>query len=415
MKSKMQRRRRNWGDSRKNQVIGIALITAISVLGDAMLLIALPIYWEEAGLVSLWQVGVLLSVNRFIRLPVNPLIGLFYQHFQRRTGILIAVYLAVATTASYGLLSNFWLLVWMRALWGIAWSFLRLGGYLIVIEASTDSNRGQYVGLYNGLWGLGGLTGMLVGGILIDQTSFLLTACLFAFIGLTAIPVVYWLIPAKTEHTSSSSRVKGWGKGWNSGRIWLVLVTGGAVGIMVFGLFASTLSQLLASRFPSSWSVSGLTIGAASLAGFIQAVRWAWDPFLAPKIGKLLNHSRAMFRSLLVVLFSGGAMFIIIGNSMTLTILIPALLLFQLTSTGFVTTSDTLAASTAAKTDRVKMMTAYTITVDVGAALGPLISFWLMDISSIALVYTLAGSLLLLFGVGWLLVFIRKDHPLLQE
>lgn len=45
-----------------------------------MLYVALPIYWETAGLESIWQVGVLLSINRFIRLPFNPLISWMYKH-----------------------------------------------------------------------------------------------------------------------------------------------------------------------------------------------------------------------------------------------------------------------------------------------------------------------------------------------
>ncbi|WP_257348821.1 hypothetical protein [Pseudalkalibacillus decolorationis] len=39
-------------------VILIALITAVCLLGDTMLYIVLPIYWESFGLTALWQVGV---------------------------------------------------------------------------------------------------------------------------------------------------------------------------------------------------------------------------------------------------------------------------------------------------------------------------------------------------------------------
>ncbi|MDV2687405.1 hypothetical protein RYX56_23955, partial [Alkalihalophilus lindianensis] len=56
-------------------VISISLVTAICLVGDSMLYIALPIFWKEVGLDSLWQVGILLSINRFIRLPFNPIIG----------------------------------------------------------------------------------------------------------------------------------------------------------------------------------------------------------------------------------------------------------------------------------------------------------------------------------------------------
>ncbi|WP_245693645.1 hypothetical protein [Sediminibacillus halophilus] len=180
------------------------------------------------------------------------------------------------------------------------------------------------------------------------------------------------------------------------------------MGIMVFGLFASTLSQLIAENVSENWSVGGFAVGAATIAGVIQAIRWGWDPFVAPLIGKALKTSRVMVKTLLVVLFSGGIVFIFLGNAASLSVLLPALLVFQLISTAFVTTSDTMAASTAAKTDRVKMMTAYTIVVDIGAAIGPLISFFLLDITSIALVYTLAGGLLLVVGLSWLVVYVRN-------
>lgn len=54
---------------RHSNIVTIALVTAFCLLGDSMLYIALPIYWEEAGLDALWQVGILLAINRFVRLP----------------------------------------------------------------------------------------------------------------------------------------------------------------------------------------------------------------------------------------------------------------------------------------------------------------------------------------------------------
>lgn len=83
----------------------------------------------------------------------------------QQTGIFVAVLLAIISTFSYGVLKGFWLLLLMRILWGVAWSFLRLGGYLTVIACSDKTTRGQFIGLYNGLWGLGALGGMLIGGV----------------------------------------------------------------------------------------------------------------------------------------------------------------------------------------------------------------------------------------------------------
>lgn len=63
----------------------VALVTALSLLGDSMLYIALPLYWDQVGLESLWQVGVLLSINRFVRLPIAP----FYLVIEMESGLLL--------------------------------------------------------------------------------------------------------------------------------------------------------------------------------------------------------------------------------------------------------------------------------------------------------------------------------------
>ncbi|WP_267206656.1 MFS transporter [Salinibacillus xinjiangensis] len=395
--------------SAKKRVVGIALITAIAVMGDSMLFVVLPIYWQDFGLRALWQIGVLLSINRFIRLPINPLVGMFYQKFQLRTGVLIALGLTVLTTMSYGILQHFWLLVLMRALWGVAWSLLRLGGYLTVIDVANDQSRGQYVGLYNGLWGIGGLVGMLAGGLLVDQTSILFVTSLFGALGVLAIPAVWFLVPVSrrtdqedNKETSTISKSK-----WVSKYVVMVLVTGVAMGFIVFGLFASTLSPLIERVYMNEWNLLQMTIGAATLAGIVQAIRWGWDPFVAPLIGKWLDASKTMLRILLIPLFGGGLLFIVLGNLQSLFILLIALLIFQLLSTMFVTTTDTLAASAAAQTDRVKIITAHTIVVDIGAALGPLISFIIIEFYSLTTVYYIAGMLLILLGVGWLYFYKR--------
>ena len=50
----------------------ISLATAFSLLGDQMLYSVLPTYFTEIGLMP-YQVGLVLSANRFIRLITNHL------------------------------------------------------------------------------------------------------------------------------------------------------------------------------------------------------------------------------------------------------------------------------------------------------------------------------------------------------
>ena len=87
---------------RSKNIVTIALVTACCLLGDSMLYIALPIYWREAGLDGLWQVGILLAVNRFVRLPLNPIVGKIYGKISLKAGLMFAVFLSIITTVGYG-------------------------------------------------------------------------------------------------------------------------------------------------------------------------------------------------------------------------------------------------------------------------------------------------------------------------
>lgn len=101
-------------------IVIIALVTAACLVGDSMLYVVLPTHWQDMGLSSLWQIGIILSVNRLIRLPLNPLVSYLYRKISARNGILIALSLAVITTAGYGIVNNFYIFILLRCLWGFA-------------------------------------------------------------------------------------------------------------------------------------------------------------------------------------------------------------------------------------------------------------------------------------------------------
>ncbi len=174
------------------QVIVISLITAACLIGDSMLYIVLPICFAQAGLSSLWEVGIILSVNRLVRLPLNPIVGWLYRHISDRTGIFIATVLATITTFSYAFADGFAVWLLLRCLWGIAWTLLRLGGFYCILNVSSDDNRGYFMGLYNGLYRIGSLAGMLLGGIFADWLGFSVTCMLFG--ACTAVTIVLGLI-----------------------------------------------------------------------------------------------------------------------------------------------------------------------------------------------------------------------------
>ncbi|CEI82279.1 hypothetical protein BN997_02139 [Oceanobacillus oncorhynchi] len=62
------------------------------------------------------------------------------------------------------------------------------------------------MGLYNGLWGLGGLAGMLAGGFLADQLPISFVTTLFALAAVAVFPFIFKLVP-KNNTTAEKDTV----------------------------------------------------------------------------------------------------------------------------------------------------------------------------------------------------------------
>jgi MFS family permease len=402
----------------KKQVVAIALITTVSLLGNAMLYIVLPVYWREFGLDALWQIGVLLSFNRFLRLPLGPVTGWLYRRITRRSAVMLAVALAAVTTWSYGYLHGFWALLLMRGLWGAAYSILRLGGQLTVISASTDTTRGEMTGTYNGLWGLGHLVGLLVGGFWADAVGVEGVCLLFAVMAVGATPFVWRYVPAEKEigFDGGSVEVKAvQAVGKTDPAVLRLLVSAVLVSMIFFGLLTATLSRLFEIRGLDSLELAGWSLGAATLAGVIQSARNLWDPFLAPWFGHLTDGARGRLRLYLPALAVGAIAFAAVGLDLPVAAWIGLLLLLQLLGTIVTTLTDALAADIAAARpqSRVRVLTCYSVCIDLGAAIGPVLAFLCEERIGLPTLYVAAGCVLLVVLVIWS-GHRRREQPLVH-
>ncbi|MCM3111785.1 MFS transporter [Lederbergia lenta] len=385
----------------KKSVIIIALITAVSVLGNEMLFIVMPIYWKFFGLTSIWQIGVLLSANRIIRLPINSLVGLCYEKMSKRSGLLLAVILAVISTFSYGVFKGFGVLLAMRILWGIAWSFLRLGGYLTVISSSDQKTRGHFIGLYNGLWGLGTLFGMLIGGIFTEIIGIRTITTIFAILGICSIPFVIRYVPNKTADEGMEKKKTQPSVNVNRKQLLSVLLSGLLVAFVVYGIFTSTLSKVIEHQIGDSLVFLTYTVGAVAIAGVLQSFRMGLDPFLAPLIGKLSDQKFGRVPILIFALSLGTICLFIIPINTPFIAFLFIILVFQLVSTLLITTSDSMAADLSSDYSSVKTMTHYTLFVDFGSALGPLISYFVIDFIGLHWLYWSTGIIMIFLIVFW--------------
>lgn len=369
-----------------------------------MLYVVLPIYWREVGLMSLFEVGILLSVNRLVRIPLGPLIGKWYERSGVRTGLIIAVMLTLATTAGYAL-QGFWIWLVLRCLWGIAWTFLRLGAYTLIISVSTEHNRGQLMGMFNGLHRLGSLGGMVAGALLVAQFGMQATSLLFAALVLPALALIFVYIrqsnPSDVEMSFAPLVVKT--PLWKKGSVLVTLMSGLLLAMAYQGVFASTLSRLIELRQPVT-VVGGIVIGAAVMASIFQGARWGWEPWAAPWFGRL---SDAYGRKPLLVgtMFAAGLLFVLLHTPISFAWWVLMLLGIQLTATILTTLMDTWAADEASRqSNSTAMMTMYSVVTDMGAALGPLLAYWMDGSFGLDLMYGGIALVMLLMGMVWLRV-----------
>ena len=149
--------------------LGIA--SALSLLGDSTLYTALPSHTAAAG-ITVGAVGIILSANRLVRIFINSPMGSAYDRFGRRRPFVVAIILAVFSTLCYAVLEDFWSLLASRIVWGVAWAFILVGGYSMVLDITTKANRGRTSGVYQAALRMGGLVGMLCGGFLTDTVGY---------------------------------------------------------------------------------------------------------------------------------------------------------------------------------------------------------------------------------------------------
>ena len=393
-------------------IVIVALITAISLFGDSMLYIALPIFWEEAGLNSIWQVGILLSINRFIRLPFNPLIGWLYHKISLKTGFIIAIILGSLTTLGYGLLNGF--IAWMilRGIWGIAWSFFRIGGLSVIALHAEESNRGKSMGLYNGIYRLGSLVGMLAGGILVPIIGLDIVSVIFGCMTLSGLPLILiYMKNRSSENKSTSENAEQKTKllDYITKRNLAIIITGFCVTLLIQGVLTSTLSSVLEHHHGERIQLFGTILNVTFLSGVILSVRWVWEPFLGERFGHWSDGEKGRTPLLLITLVITSITFGLLSSNFSIILFIMIIFIVLIGATALTTIVDAIALDASKTTNVVSFLTTYSVVQDLGAAIGPFISFILLGLDN-GIVYIYVGGAGILLGLVflWLPSYLRE-------
>jgi MFS family permease len=384
-------------------VFAVSLAAAATLLGDSLLYAVLPTIWQRLGL-ELWMVGVLLSANRFVRLLTNPIAGRVVERFGVRVPFVVAVFASVVTTAAYGLVVGFALLLAARLAWGLCWSFLRLGGFLVALESAGPTQRGYFLGFYNGVARLGTLVAVLFGGVMTDQLGFANTTAIFAGLTLLAALVISRerLDPVQGSPAApppapqlDAPRPAIWPLGFAA------LMNGTTGSILV----VATLGLLLVERFGETIRLEQIVIGAASLNGGLLGLRFLLDLVWAPAAGHLSDR---MGRAGVVIAASGLAAAGLVGLSMPggLAWTAATALAVFVASTALRATLDAIAGDLSAPSQPSRAVSRYANWSDLGAAIGPLAAYQLIGPLGLPAVYQI-GAIGMVLTAGLALAALR--------
>lgn len=389
---------------RANRTLFAGALVAVSLFGDSYLYAVLPIHYAEAG-IGLVAVGWLLSVNRWVRFFTNPLAGVVGPRLGWGWAFAGALWLAAITTAGYGVLKGLGALLVVRALWGLCWSFLRLGGMAAVLADSPRGRRGRLMGLFTGVFRLGSVVGVAAGGYLADRLGYGTTAVLFG--AATALgAVVASLPPALAGKWGSPGRASvavgptgGMHTHWlpTTGPELAACFSASMLQFVVSGLVTGTLGLLVKERLGADIAAGPWVLGAATVTGLLLGTRFLIDLVVGPAAGHWADRrGRGVALGAATVVVVGGLVVLGLANSLAV-IALAALVLFA-AGTGATAMLDAWAGDLAGKAPG-RFLPAYNTWLDLGAATGPIAGYYLAAQFGLAAAYA-SGVVALLLAAG---------------
>lgn len=332
-----------------------------------------------------YQVGLILSVNRWIRLLTNTLAERMCRRYNLTLLFGVALAAGAATTAAYGVSSSFTILLAARMAWGLCWSFIRQIGLTTVADTTQRFRLGRMTGLYNGVSRLGSVTGNALGGLLTDAVGFTTTLLAFGAASLFGVPLgtaARRAVPHTVERDSPRVRLRKADAG--------LLLCGVMTGSVGPGMMMATLGMVLKSTVGESVTVLGTVVGVATLSGLLLASRWVTDGLGAPLLGALSD--RIGRRKASVIYFGCGST-ALLGASLTTTALPLVLLVLAFFTCGV---GQTVVNLTEANHRGARTLAAYVTAVDLGAASGPVLGWMTVQAAlPTSSIFLIAGGLYL--------------------
>lgn len=343
-------------------VFYISTALSLVTLGDSLLYTILPSYYPHLGLAPL-QVGILLSVNRWIRLATNHMAEQCYRHYPSDLWLILAFFMGSVVTAMYGIAKMFIIFLGARILWGISFSFIRQAGIMTAVNSGSESHLGERLGYYRGISAMWHTSGVLLGGLSHDVFGFTITLVGLSILSLVAVPLGALSQKGLRRLKKPLAKVVP-GKGDVR-----VIRCGFAVGLVGGGMLMSTLGLILKEQVGESFLVAGYSIGVVTLTGIILGLRWFIDGIGSPILGAVADRTGRQ-RSITFFFLLGAVTLIVVAVYSKPILLIPFILIFFICGT----TLHTLLSAQAGQSGS-RSVASFATAMDLGMSVGPLIAW----------------------------------------
>ncbi|RAW02092.1 MFS transporter [Pseudochryseolinea flava] len=251
-----------------------ALALAFASFGDAFLYPFLPVNFDDVGVPIAW-VGVLLSINRVVRIISATWLVHAFAKYGLRAIMIVAVVLALTSTFGYGMATSVVAWIFFRVMWGLAFSAMRIG---VLGYALQHERVGFALGVSRGLQESGPMITLMFTPWLLAHVA---ESVIFYVLAALSIPALYFAfaLPRCDDKTPSfvDARVMCWPSTLNA----ITLVSS----ILIDGMLVVVLGSLFLNYR------NNMTLFAAtSLAAFYLGYRRICLVALSPVGGWLANR-----------------------------------------------------------------------------------------------------------------------------
>lgn len=279
--------------SRKRWVLAVTILASTMAFIDSSVVnVALPAI--GTGLRA--TVAVLQWLINAYTLSMAALLlvgGAAGDRFGRRRVFLIGVGLFAAASAGCGFSSNVAQLILARAVQGIGAALLIPCSLAILGAAFEEHERGKAIGTWAGASAIAAAIGPLLGGLLVDHSSWRYIFLINPFLALPILWMAWRHVPESRDPDSSA------GLDWRG-----ALLAFAGLGSLVYGLIASP-----ARGWGHPIVIASLGLGALLLAAFVWEERRSAAPMMPPALFRSSMFSGVNLLTFLLYGALGGAFF----------------------------------------------------------------------------------------------------------